>query len=791
MNEKTYVLDFEEDKESYDLKEAVSKYLRYWPWFIGMIILFCALAFSYLIFSPVIYKTEAKIKILEDAMKPNVVKDVISIANANPHNRLLDIQNQIKVIQSYRLLHNVVDELHLDIEYHEKSSLLYSQIWEPPFIVRKNISEDKINNSLKYEVVLSDTSFNVTDSVGTKFVVPYDKVNTSVYYLPFKIELVEGINKVKDYKNIRYKVVLQSKKKTALKLAKKLTITTEANSEVLNLSLTGESKERSEEVLNSIINNFNQDGILDRQLVSRRTLEVIEKRFVYLSQELDSIEAGKQNFKQEQNISYIQSDAGANLQRKTDAESEALKLETQVSLSSLLKKTVASEAEYNLLPADIGLANTGLNEMVTNYNEMARERQKLITSVGSNHPTLVKLSKQLELSKLNILSSVNNYESQLALSLRRTNQEKNSAGYRFSRLPETERMLRSIERQQSIKENLYLLLLQKREEATIDYASTAPTIKVIEYGLTNIDPLWPKPIIVYPVSVLLGLLLPFLVFYIRFSTDNNIHDRSEIEKLNPEIPVVAEIPFFEKDKKFINVNDRSVLAESFRILGANVTHLLSPEEADTVGKVVYVSSAIKGEGKSLLALNLSLAYASIGKRVLLVGGDLRNPTLHSYLDLEKDSKGLSDYLSGKVNNFKDYLFEGFEANPDHKIFLSGEVPSNVPVLLSGKNFEQFLKEAKKEYDFIIMDTAPTMLVTDTLLIAKHADITLFAVRAGVTDKNVMKFSKELHKSKKLKNMVYVMNAVGQVHNSNLNYGYGYGYEMEKPDKSKKWFKKAN
>ena len=791
MKEKTYVLDFEEDKESYDIKEAASKYLRYWPWFVAMIVLFCALAFSYLTFSPVIYRTEAKIKILEDAMKPNVVKDVISIANANPQNRLLDIQNQIKIIQSYRLLHNVVDELHLDVEYHEKSSLLYSQIWEPPFIVRKNISEEKINKPMKYEVRLSDTGFNIIDSLGTKFVVPYNEANTSVYYLPFKIELVEGINKIKEYKNIEYKVVLQSKMKTALQLAKKLTITTEANSEVLNLSLLGESKERSEEVLNSIINNFNQDGILDRQLVSRRTLEVIEKRFVYLSQELDSIEAGKQNFKQEQSISYIQSDAGVNLQRKTDAESEALKLETQVSLSSLLKKTVASEAEYNLLPADIGLANSGLNEMVSNYNEMARERQKLITSVGSNHPTLVKLSKQLELSKLNILSSVNNYESQLALSLRRTNQEKNSAGYRFSRLPETERMLRSIERQQSIKENLYLLLLQKREEATIDYASTAPTIKVIEYGLTNIDPLWPKPIIVYPVSILMGLLLPFLVFYIRFSTDNNIHDRSEIERLNPEIPVVAEIPFFEKDKRFINVNDRSVLAESFRILGANVTHLLSPEETDTVGKVVYVSSAIKGEGKSLLALNLSLAYASIGKRVLLVGGDLRNPTLHSYLDLDKNSKGLSDFLSGKVDSYKEYLFEGFEANPDHKIFLSGEVPNNVPVLLSGKNFEQFLAEAKKEYDFIIMDTAPTMLVTDTLLIAKHADITLFAVRAGVTDKNVMKFSKELSKSNKLKNMVYVMNAVGQVHKSNLNYGYGYGYESEKSTKSRKWFKKAN
>ena len=789
MNEKTYILDFEEDKESYDLKETLSRYLRYWPWFVGMIILFCAIAFAYLKYSPVIYKTEAKIKILDDAMKPNVVKDVISIANANPNNRLLDIQNQIKVIQSYRLLHNVVDELNLDIEYNVLKDFTYSQIWEPPFIVRKNISEDKIDKPMKYEVILSNTGFNIKDSIGTQFVVPYNEVNTSVYYLPFKIELAENINNVKDYKDIKFKVVLDSKMRTSLKLAKKLTITTEANSEVLNLSLIGESRERSEEVLNSIINNFNQDGILDRQLVSRRTLEVIEKRFVYLSQELDSIEAGKQSFKQNQNISYIQSDAGANLQRKNDAESEALKLETQVSLSNLLKRTVANEAEYNLLPADIGLANTGLNEMVSNYNEMARERQKLITTVGSNHPTLVKLSKQLELSKLNILSTVNNYEAQLALSLSRTNQEKNSAGYKFSRLPETERMLRSIERQQSIKENLYLLLLQKREEATIDYASTAPTIKVIEYGLSNIEPLWPKPTIVYPVSVLLGLIVPFLVFYIRFSTDNNIHERSEIEKINPEIPVVAEIPFFEKDKKFIDVNDRSVLAESFRILGANVTHLLSPGDNDIAGKVVYITSAIKGEGKTLLALNLSLAYASIGKRVLLVGGDLRNPTLHSYLNLDKNSEGLADYLSGKIADYKNHLFEGFQSNPDHKIFLSGAVPSNVPVLLSGKNFEHFLSEAKKKFDFIIMDTAPTMLVTDTLLIAKHADITLFAVRAGVTDKNVMKFSKELNKSKKLNNMFYVMNAVGQVHGSHYNYGYGYGYEMEQPVKSKKWFKK--
>jgi len=789
MNEKTYVLDFEEEKESYDLKEVISKYLPYWPWFAGMVVLFCAIAFAYLKYSPVIYKTEAKIKILEDAMKPSVVKDVISIANANPNNRLLEIQNQIGVIKSFRLLYNVVSELKLDITYHKSNGIAYSEVLQVPFVVEKSVSEELIKKPLKYVISLSSTAFNISDDMGSQFVVPYSKTKTSKEGLPFSIQLTDSINHISTYDD-KFKVVLDSKKSTSLKLAEKLSIKTETNSEILKLSLNGENKQRTEEILNVIIDDYNKDGILDRQLVSKRTLEVIEKRFVFLAQELDSIETGKQFFKQDQNISYIQSDAGVNLQKKSQAESEAVRLETQVSLSKLLKKTVANEAEYSLLPSDIGLANSGLNEMVSTYNEIARERQRIITSVGSNHPTLLKLSKQLELSKLNILSTVNVYESQLALSLKRTNREKNSEGYKFSRLPETERMLRSIERQQSIKENLYLLLLQKREEATIDYASTAPTIKIIEYGLTNINPLWPKATIVYPLSFLLGLVLPFLVLYIRFSTDNNIHERSEIEKLNPEIPVVAEIPFFENDKKFIDVNDRSVLAESFRILGANVTHLLAPEEEDEEGKVIYVTSAIKGEGKSLLALNLSLAYASIGKRVLLVGGDLRNPTLHSYLNLEKNSAGLADYLAGKVLDFKDHLFEGFNSNSDHKIFLSGPVPSNVPVLLSGKNFEHFIEETKKDYDFVIIDTAPTMLVTDTLLIAKHADITLFAVRAGVTDKNVMKFSKELNKTKKLKNMVYVMNAVGQIHNSKLNYGYGYGYEMEQPDKPKKWFKKS-
>ncbi|MGB5665570.1 MAG: polysaccharide biosynthesis tyrosine autokinase [Maribacter sp.] len=724
----------------------------------------------------------AKIKILDDHKKADVLPDEYALVNRNIR---LNLESQIDVLRSYRLLSNVVSDLNLDIAHYRLKNIHFTKIWTPPYVVTKNISEDRLSIPKEYEIVLSSTGFNIEDKSGSKFIVPYYKSDTAVSDLPFTIKLTENIN-TDDYKNVKFKLKLSQIKQASLTLAEKLKITSsQTENDILTLSLNSESKEWSEAILNALIIKFDKDGILDRQLESKRTLEVIDKRFIYLSKELDSIEFDKQGFKQAKNLSYIEADAGVNLQRKSAAESEVLKLETQASLSNLLKETVANEADYNLLPSDIGLDNRGLNDLVSNYNQMASERQKLLVSMGSNHPTLQRLSKQMELEKLNILNTVNTYESQLGISLNQQNKQRNRAGYRFSKLPENERELRSIERQQGIKENLYLLLLKKREEAAINYAATSPSIKVIDYGLTNIKPIWPKKTIVFPISFLLGLFLPFIVLYIRFSLDDKIHDRFEIEKLNPEIPVLTEIPFFGDDNSFLDVNDRSILAESFRILSTNVNYLLLDKETN-LGRVVYVTSAIKGEGKSLLARNLSIAFASMEKRVLLLGADLRNPQIHSYFNMDKNILGLSDYLANPKMDFKDCLHEGFGKNEYHKVCVSGTIPANAPVLLSGKRFEKFMELANKEFDYIIVDTAPAMLVTDTLLISKYADITLFTVRAGYSDKSILEFSKKLNKAKRLHNMAYVLNAVGHK-GKNYNYGYGYGYDINKS--SEPWYTK--
>lgn len=770
MKEAPYKKDNFQEKESLDLKELVLKHLHYWPWFLAATILFMALGYAYMRYTPITYQSVAKIKIIDDSKELNVATDVMAIRGGNS----INLENEIEVLKSYRLLSQVVSDLNLNISYYWKGNIKTSQIWNAPFVITKLSEADSIASTRIYELEIKNRKIIITDEEENFFTVDFDYSDTPTTGFPFGIELVENVNLI-DFNDITYIVVLSPLKDTVLKLATNLQIqATNKDSEILRLSLKGESADRSEAILNTIIAKFDEDGILDRQLVSKRTLEVIDKRFIYLSGELDSIEVGKQDFKQINDLSYIESDAGVNLQKKSETETEVFKLETQISLSQLLKKTVAQEAAYSLLPAEIGLSNTSLNSLVFAYNELALERNKLVTTVGPNHPNLVRLSGQMERGKLNILNTVNVYQNQLRISLDQLTQERDLAGYRFSKLPEKEKLLRGIEREQSIKENLFLLLLEKREEAAIKMAATAPSIKVVDYGLTSMVPVSPKKMTVYALSLALGMFLPFLVLFIRFSLDNKIYDLKELEKLSAKIPVVAEIPLFKKTKSFIGPNDRSPLAESFRILGTNVNYLL-PKKSSGNAQVIYVTSAIKGEGKTLLAFNLSVSYAILKKKVLVIGADLRNPSLHEFMDIPKNARGLSQLLSHSSRNWRDYIYDGFEQNTFHKICYDRKIPLNATELLSGTGFGEFLEDAKKEFDYIIVDTAPTILVTDTLLISQYADITLFVARAGYTEKRLVDFSRGLAKTKKLRNMAYVLNGVGQGKGKGYNYGYGYGY----------------
>ena len=764
-----------DDDEKFAIKGIVKKYLRYWPWFLLAILFSLFSGFLYMRYATVNYRSVAKIKIIDESERTEIAsEEVANIWGIST----INLDNEIEILKSYRLLDKVVEDLNLDVSYYYVGFFKTSEKWNAPFVVKKFVSEDEQLHPLSYTVEFNPTGFEIEDADGNDYAVGFKSKNHSAPGLPFSIELLDNVS-LSEYANVTYKVVINPRKKAVMQLANSLQVQpTNKKSDILALWTTGESIKRSETILNTVIAKFNEDAISDVQAISKRTLDFIDERFIYLSGELDSIELGKAGFKRDQNLAYIEEDATSILKKKSEAESEAFRLETQISLSRSLRQSVSRQANYGLLPADIGLENTSINSLVKNYNELARERTKLLSSVQEGHPSVQSLNTQLSKGKENVLKTIDVNQRQLQISLNQLNEQKELASDMFSRLPENEKMLRGIERQQNIKEKLFLLLLQKREEAAINNAVTAPSVKVVDYAQTPAEPISPKKVIVYPLALLLGLFLPIAVLFLKFSLDTKVQERSDVERLNPSIPIMAEIPFLDKGDSFKEADARSLLAESFRILSTNINFHLPKNDYSDDGKVIYVASAIKGEGKTTVALNLSLAYASLNKKVLLVGADLRNPQLHAYFGIDKSTTGLSDFLFAPEVNWESCIHRGYGKNPNHNVCFSGTMPSNPPELLAGKNFKKFIERAKTEFDYVIVDTAPTILVTDTLLISEYADLALFIVRLGFTDKRLIEFSKDLKKSKKLTNVAYVLNDVGIDRTKDYNYGYGYGYSFD-------------
>lgn len=781
-----YSLNIQEDEEQFDIKKALSRYVRYWPWFLAAIFISLTIGHFYLRYAPVVYESVAKIKILDDSKQMNISADPLSLLNGGSK---INMDNEIEVLKSYRILSNVVNELDLDVSYAVVGNLKTTAIWDAPFIVSKAFTKDSLKNPLSYTAKIDEDGITFEDQENHKLTVAHGEISTPNAQFPISVRVLNSAD-LEEHKNTTFMVSISPIKEVVMNLVDEIKVeATNKTSEILTMSIKGENPDRNELILNKVIETFNDDGILDRQLVSKRTVDFTDERIVDLSGELSTIEGKKESFQRKNNLSYIEADAGMSIQKKSIAEDAVNKLETQVELSKLLKESLSDQGDYGLLPADIGLESNGVNGLVTSYNNIALERQKLAASAGENNPALQELSSQLSRAKQNILNTVNVYQQQQNVSLVQLSRQKNRAGAQFSSIPEKQNILRSIERQQSIKETLYLILLQKREEAAINYAVTAPSVKVVDYGLSGMKPVSPKKKVVYGISLLMALLLPFGVLYLKFTMDTKIHERADVERLHSDIPIAAEIPYFEDIKSFTQANDRSILAESFRILSTNVNYLMGKKVKQ--GKVIYVTSSVKAEGKTLVALNLSLAYASIKKKVLLVGADLRNPQLHTYFDIDKNNVGLSNYLHNPDINWKDCINKGFGLNDYHKVCFAGAIPPNAPELLSSPAYEDFINAAKEEFDYVIVDCAPTLLVTDTLLISEYADATLFVVRAEYTDKRLFEFIKGLNKNHRLKKMAFVINDVkmNKMNGSNYGYGYGYGAKVEKNNWLSKFLKK--
>ena len=642
--------------------------------------------------------------------------------------------------------------------------------------------------SFALEIEIVKNGYKITSFSGTEInkVFPFNSIQT-LRGIPFKLNLQVGTN-INALLDRKYLISHASLESTVIGLSKSLKIVNNnENSDILTISLSSSNKDRSEAILNEIIKQFDIDGLSDKRLVYQNTIDFVNNRFKSLERELDSIETNKATYKRNNELTFIEPDAATATTGKITAITDVFQTETQIALSKILEQTVKSDKKLNLLPTNIGVTNANVNGLLTDFNLVVLERDRYLVSAGENNPRVIFLNdKLLELQK-NIIESIKAYQRELEVSLSQNNLTKKTSTDKFRAIPTNEKILNSIERQRNIKESLYILLLQKREEAAVNLAIVSSSIKVIDYALTDAIPIAPKKSSFYIGALLIGFLIPFLIIFINYLLDDKIHTKDDILKYTRNKVILSEIPHIESDNRITNSNDRSLLGESFRILRTNLTYIF-PLQKEKEAQTIMVTSTIKGEGKTFTALNLAISFSIMNKKVLLIGADMRNPQLHNYLTINKNELGLQDYLHNVAVDWHKIIKKSL-LNDSLDIILSGIIPPNPAELLSNGRLDRLIAEAKNEYDYIILDTAPTLLVTDTLIISQLVDTTLYVIRADHTPKKILEFSVNLSEKGKLKNMAYVINNVGSNYKGygysygynykyNYAYGYGYGYDNE-------------
>jgi capsular exopolysaccharide synthesis family protein len=786
----------ESKKNNFNIKQEILKYLSYWKWIVLSVFLSMTASYFYLRYASDVYQTSAKIKILDNTNTAfKLPSDNVSIFGNTETSK----GNEIVIMKSSRIIGAVVDSLNLTTEIYGVGRIKSVELWKnAPFKVIWAKEKDSLTSQqTSFQIVLTKKGYEIK---GNNKEYKFGETNFSTP-VPCKIILKNNsfLNKAV---GSAYQINLKTRKNVIQSISNSIAIDyVVKQSDILSLTLNGFNQEKINDIINTLMEVFNQDGIQDRQLVSKKTIEFVDDRFKFLFNELDAIETSKANFKKNKELSYVEADASILMQNNYESKSKLETANTQIALAGLMTNALNASKGLELLPSNIGIDNGEVNGLVADYNEQILKRNKLMQSGGGEANPMIKETTTLALQiKNNIKTSIIGYKNVLELNRNEVSRISRSDKAKYSKVPYNEKGVRAIERQQSIKESLYILLLQKREEAAINLAITNPSIKIVDYAIFSTTPIAPERNVIFITALLLGIIIPLGIIYVYYLFDNKINSKEDLESLLPNVPVIAEIPFIETDNKTIQFLDRSILSESFRILRNNINYINPIKDR---GSILFVTSTIKGEGKTFVSLNLAITLSSLGKKVILVGADLRNPQLHKKLDLERPNlKGVTNYLydtNVKIDDIK--MGHLTDANLNFDIIFSGTIPPNPAELLSNGRFEMLLNEIKHEYDYIIVDTAPTLLVADTTLITHLADTVLYVTRANFTEKKLLKFISNLKTLNSIKNIGIILNNVGQNkgygYSYSYNYGYGYGYDNEitKPKnihtKMKKWYKKMH
>ncbi|WP_342976954.1 GumC family protein [Bacteroides finegoldii] len=790
----------EQDEEKINYQELLFRYIIHWPWFVASVLVCLIGAWVYLHFQTPVYQVSASIMIKDDK-KGSGSTDLGNLGIGGVITSTQGFDNEIEVLRSKTILKEVVNNLELYITYYDEDEFPEKELYQTsPVIVNLTAQEaDKLPGSALLAMKLSPEGvLDVNLKVGlNEYNQRFEKLpavlptDAGTFGFALKDSLSGG--QMEGHKGERHiRAVVSRPFGVAKGYQGALSIApTSRTTSVAVVSLMNTNIQRARDFINKLMEMYNRNTNNDKNEVAEKTREFINERIKIIDEELGSTEDKLEAFKRNAGLTDISSDAQLAVSGNAEYEKRRVDNGTQINLVRDLIKYINNPLnEYELLPGNIGLSDAGLTTQIGRYNELIIERKRLLRTSTESNPMIVNLDTSIRAMKSNVQAAINGTLQGLLIVKADLEREAGRFSRRISDAPGQERQYVSIARQQEIKAGLYLMLLQKREENAITLAATANNAKIIDEPVATGGPLSPKPNMIYMIALVLGVGMPVGVIFLIGLTKFKIEGRGDVEKLT-RLPIVGDVPLTTERTGSIAVfeNQNNLMSETFRNVRTNLQFMLENDQ-----KVILVTSTISGEGKSFVASNLAISLSLLGKKVVIVGLDIRKPGLNKVFNISRKEQGITQYLSNPEKNLMDFV-QVSDVSKSLYILPGGTVPPNPTELLARDGLDKAVETLKKNFDYVILDTAPIGMVTDTLLIGRVADLAVYVCRADYTRKAEYTLINELAENNKLPNLCTIINGLdlqkkkygyyygygkyGKYYGYGKRYGYGYGYGEHK------------
>ena len=747
-----------QDEESLDIKKEAGYYLFFWPYFIAAIIIAMSCAFLFIKTADRIYTSSAQLQIKKPA------EDAASFLTGGMEFFGFDqvnVENDIAVLTSQHILSQVVTRLDLQTKIYTVGRVNAQLHFNDEYT--RFVTIKAPNKSLYWDIEINNQKASFTRDT-LSFTINKGDVFS---YKESEITLHDSLY-LKDQTLIIERYPLNE----AVAALRNNLIATAASKqgEIIDLNFVGVNILRNEAVLNTVMQVMQDDQVEDKRLISKVSLAFINDRLDGLTKSIDTLSQNTIAFQMANGIFDPAAQTVNALSNIVKGQEEAFGIGIQLEIAKALLEKLENQASYQILPANIGIDNVSVNTLVNSYNTVVTQRNNLLISATAKSPMVLQLSSQLDNAKAAIITGVNRYIEGLQTSLSSfQNMEAKTKGI-VAGLPTKGNTLRAYARDFKIVEELYVFLLERKEEASISYISALPNIKLLSYGVSSRLPIEPKVEIIYLAALLLGLLVPFGILFLLKILDTKINTRDDLENGLKGITILGEMPFAENPKD-ADDTDRGVIAESTRVLRAGLSFQLKTDATN----VICVTSTIKGEGKSFVSYNLAQSYAALGKKVILVGADLRNPQLHKFLNQKRENIGLTTYLSNENFNDIDSLITKADTPRGLDFLLTGAIPPNPSELLMRPRTKELLDMLKQSYDLILIDSAPLLLVSDTTAILPLCDSVVYVTRSQYSEKKTFPFILDMQKRPNVPPFGMVLNGLRAGASTGSNYGYKYRY----------------